>query len=286
MDTRLLEYFIGVADEASFTRAAARLYVVQSTVSAGIRALEAELGTTLFERGTRRVGLTPAGAALLPAARLAIEAVADLHRAATGDVRGRLHVGIFANLDLIDMPGALAAFRARHPNVELQLLSSPTGSTGLADDVRRGRVDLAFMGLPRSDLAGLETTPLLTSRVTAIVPAGHRLAARARVRLEDVAGEPFVDTPAGFANRIVVERALAARGLPRRVLTEVASVTDIVPFVAAGLGVALAPLEIVTLVPEVAAVPLAPRLDWQLSLATRARPSGAAIALRDLIAER
>ncbi|MDM4762586.1 LysR family transcriptional regulator [Galbitalea sp. SE-J8] len=286
METRLLEYFLAVAEELSFTRAAARSHVVQSTISAGVRALEAELGVELFERAGRRVALTPAGEALVPPARELIDTVDGLHRAVTGDVRGQLRVGIFANLDLLDMPAALAEFRTRHPHVDLQLGASPTGSTGLAEDVRRGRVDIAFMGLPATDLAGLETTPLFHATVTAILPRGHPLAARSSVRLADVADEPFVDTASGFANRVVVERALAAQRLARRVATEVASVSDIVPFVAAGFGVALAPLAIVTLDERVVAVPVTPRLDWPLSLVTRPRPSAAAVALRDLISSR
>jgi len=286
VDTRLLEYFIAVAEELSFTRAAARLCVVQSTVSAGIHALEQRLGTVLLERSGRRVALTAAGEQLLTPAREIVAATGRLQSAASGSIEGLLRVGIFVNLPTLRMPELFAAFRAQHPLVRLRLVSSPSGSTGLADDLRRGRVDLAFMGLPSAELPDLETVELRRSPFVALLPSGHPRAAEGRVDLESLAGEPWIDAPHGFGHRVLVEREFIRAGLARDVETEVSAVGDIPAFVAAGFGVSLVPEILVVPTPGVVAVPVTPSSDWPLSVSTRPRPGPAALALRAVMVER
>ncbi|WP_307217727.1 LysR family transcriptional regulator [Microbacterium sp. SORGH_AS_0888] len=285
MDTRLLEYFVAVAEEQSFTRAATRLYVAQSTVSAGIRALETRLGAVLIERAARHVSLTAAGEKLLTPAREIIEATERLTTTASGRVEGRLRVGIFVNLPALDLPRLFAAFLAQHPLVQLRLVSSPSGSTGLADDLRRGRIDLAFMGLPAGDLPDLVTTELARSPLVALVGSAHPLAAEADVTLERLSREPFVDGPAGFGQRTLVERELARRGLSRQVFAEVSAVGDIPAFVAEGFGVALVPRILVLPTPGVVALRLADTIEWSLSASTRPHPAPAVVALRRTLVE-
>jgi len=290
MDTRQLEYFVAVAEELNFTRAAARLFAVQSTVSAGIRSLETDLGTTLFVRSTKSVALSPAGEVLLPEARLALEAVDRVRSTAApsnAGIRGRLRVGIFTNIGFVDLPGLFGEFHGMHPLVDLQLGASASGSTGLADDVRRGRVDVAFMGLPVADLAGLEVLTLAETRFVAVLPSRHPLASRATVSLADLADERFVDTPPGFGNRVVIERAFAAAGIARTVSTVVSDLTEIPRFVAAELGIAVVPE--LTLDPPLGAVavPLVgPAVEWQLSVISRPNPSPAVAALLGLFEAR
>jgi DNA-binding transcriptional LysR family regulator len=289
METRQLEYFVAVAEELNFTRAAAGLFAVQSTVSAGIRSLESELGVPLFERTHRRVALTPEGERLLPEARAAIEAIDRVRTAVSSDprgIRGRIRVGIFTNLSFLKLPDLFAEFRRRYPLVDVQLTASPSGSTGLADDVRHGRLDLAFMGLPRTDLAALDVVELTHSPVVAVVPAVHRLAHASRVSLADLADEQFVDSPAGFGNRIAAERAFALAGLHRSVTTVVASLSDIPQFVAGGLGVAVVPLNMFSPAEGAVQIPLDQEIIWTLSIASRMAPSPAAAALRALIIDR
>lgn len=184
MDSRQLEYFVAVAEELSFTRAAQRLFTVQSTVSAAIRGLETELKTTLFDRSTRRVELSPAGQALLPEAKDALEAMnrarAVVEEASTG-LRGSLRIGTLTRLGLVDLAGLLGAFYQRYPLVDVQVTTSPSGSSGLADDVRHGRLDVALVGLGQSDLIGLEARELATVPYVVLVPSTHRLAGRAEV---------------------------------------------------------------------------------------------------------
>ncbi|MWB99321.1 LysR family transcriptional regulator [Agromyces seonyuensis] len=286
MDTRLLEYFVAVVEEGGFTRAAERCFVVQSTVSAGIRALESELGATLFERTSRRVAPTPAGAALIESAREALDAVERARGAVTGGVRGRLRVGIFSNLGYLDLPGLFALFRQRYPSVQLNLTTSPGGTSGLVEELRHGRLDLTFLGIRPEEVPEFDVAVLRRSPIVAVLPVAHPLADRDRVALAELADEPFVDSPPGFGQRRVVERLFDAAGLTRRVTTEVAYVDDVPPFVSAGLGVALLPSELLARDADVVAVPLVEPAEWVMSVATRRHPSPAASALRELMAER
>ena len=124
METRQLEYFVAVAEELSFTRAAQRLFAVQSSVSSAIRALEAELHTTLFDRSTRRVALSRAGAAFLPEAKAALEALErakSVVQETTDGLRGSIRIGVLTSVDLLDLPGLLGAFRRRHPMVDIRV---------------------------------------------------------------------------------------------------------------------------------------------------------------------
>ncbi|MFF9564714.1 LysR family transcriptional regulator [Leifsonia sp. NPDC014704] len=287
MDTRQLEYLVAVADELNFTRAAARVFAAQSTVSAGIRSLESELGTALFERDAHGVRLTEAGRTVLPEARSAIEAVERMREFTDehGPLRGTVRVGIFTNLTTIDLPGIMGEFHRRHPHVDLRLGPSPSGSTGLVEEVRQGRLDIAFHGLPDA-VPDLIMRPLVDSPFLVVLPEDHPLARRRTVALADLAEEAWVDSRAGFGNRVTLDRALQALGLTRRVPTELSDLGEIPRFVAAGLGVAALPE--LTIIPAEGAVvrPLTEAVDWRLSAIARRRPGRAAEALLDLLTER
>ncbi|MFC5261567.1 LysR family transcriptional regulator [Kribbella qitaiheensis] len=289
MDSRQLEYFVAVAEELSFTRAAQRLFTVQSTVSAAVRALETDLKTTLFDRSTRRVTLSDAGQALLPEAKAALEAIdrarAVVEEASTG-LRGNVRIGTMTKLGLVDLAELLGAFYQRYPLVEVQVTTSPTGSSGLADDVRHGRLDVALVGLNRGDMPGLEPRELATVPFVVLVPSNHRLAGRGAIRLADLAGERFVDMLRGFGNRTTVDRAFDNAGLPRRVQVEVPDLTTVPDYVRAGLGVAVIPELDRDEVAGVTRLRITDvDLSWTLSAVTLSgrRPSRAATALLDLM---
>lgn len=274
----------------SFTRAAQRLFTVQSTVSAAIRALETDLKTTLFDRSTRRVTLSDAGQALLPEAKAALEALdrarAAVEEASTG-LRGNVRIGTMTRVGLVDLASLLGAFYERYPLVEVQVTTSPTGSSGLADDVRHGRLDVALVGLSRTDMAGLEPRELATVPFVVLVPSSHRLAGAGEVRLTELAGERFVDMLRGFGNRTSVDRAFDLEGLPRRVQVEVPDLTTVPEYVRAGLGVAVVPELDDEETPGVTRLRLADSdLAWTLSAITLSgkRPSRAVTALLDLMA--
>ncbi|GAA4703043.1 LysR family transcriptional regulator [Nocardioides conyzicola] len=278
MDVRALEYFVAVAEELNVTRAAARVHAAQSTVSASLRSLERELGATLFERTTRSMRLTASGERVLPAAREAVAAVdraRDLARERSAGLRGRVRLGTFSSLDLIDLPTALAAFRARHPAVELNLSVAASGSSGLQDDLLRGRLDLALFS-PPSD-PGLRTHRLLGLPFRAFLPTGHRLAGRRRLRLADLTDEDWVDTPLGFGNRTMLDEQLRRAGISRRIVVESGDLPSAIAFVRAGLGVGVLPatgaVDGCVQLPVVDGPP-----DWELHLAVRRTPAPGAAA--------
>jgi DNA-binding transcriptional LysR family regulator len=282
METRLLEYFVAVAGELSVTEAARRLYAAQSTVSAGLRSLETELGVQLLHRTTKTVQLTAVGEELLTEARQILDAVERLHvhasETASGH-RGRLTLGTFTGQDLVhDLPSALRAFRLSRPHVDLRLISSQRGSTGYAEDLIRGRLDVAFFALtppPELDVVDLLEVPYV-----ALVADSHPFANAPTVSLARLASEPWIDSPPGYGGRIGIEHALAERGLRRQVVAEIADVPAIPGYVATGMGVAVVP----DIVDHAGCAKLAlaePIPPWTVTLATRPnaaeRPAVAAL---------
>jgi DNA-binding transcriptional LysR family regulator len=291
VDSRQLEYFVAVAEELSFTRAAHRLFTVQSTVSAAVRALETDLKTTLFDRSTRRVTLSTAGQALLPEAKAALEAL-DRARAAVEEVstglRGNIRIGTMTRIGLVDLAELLGAFNRKYPLVDVQVTTSPSGSSGLADDVRHGRLDLALVGLAKPDLVGLAAREIGAVPFVVLLPSSHPLAGRSEIRLEELAGERFVDMLSGFGNRRTVDRVFDNAGIQRRVQVEVPDVTAVPDYVRAGLGVAVVPNLEGAELPGVTRLPIAGKdLRWTLSAITMGgrRPSRAVTALLDLMAD-
>jgi DNA-binding transcriptional LysR family regulator len=289
MELRHLEYFVTVADERSFTRAAARLHVVQSGVSAAIKALEHELDAALLERTSKRVALTDAGAALLPKARAALDAARAARDAVDevrGGLRGTLRIGTLTSIGLVDQPALLGRFHRAHPDVILQLTVSTRGSEGLVDALTDGSLDVALVSVPGRAPTGVHVRQLLWHPLELVVPAGHRLTRLPVVRVEDLADERFVDFPIGYGNRTVVDRAFAAAGVDRQVSLEVIDITTGAAFVRHGLGVAILPRFAVPEDLDLVLVPVADvDLNWPLGVATSAvrAPSAAARALLGMI---
>lgn len=288
MDSRQLEYFVGVAEELNFTRAAGKLFAAQSTVSAGIRSLERELGAILFDRSAKVISLTDAGTALLPQARNAIEAFDGVRSSValtSADIRGRLRIGTFMALDSFQLPRVLGEFHERHPLVDLQLVSSPSGSTGMAEEVLHGRADVAFTGLPLNELTGFEVLEIARSPFVAIVPSGHKMASRNEVEIADLIAERWIDFPPGFASRIVFDSFLADSGLNRVISAEVADAGEIPKLVSAGLGVAVVPEFIYRASPGVVMRPIAGHdLELVLTVISRPKATPAAAAFVELVA--
>jgi DNA-binding transcriptional LysR family regulator len=289
MELRHLEYFVAVADERSFTRAATRLHVVQSGVSAAVKALERELGAPLLERTSKRVALTDAGTVLLPRARATLDAARAARDAVDevrGGLRGTLRIGTMHSVGVVDIPALLGSFHRAHPEVTVQLTVSTRGSLGLTDALTDGSLDLAFVSVPGRTPAGVHVRQLLSVPLELVVPAGHRLSALPQRRIEDLADEAFVDFPVGYGNRTVVDRAFAAAGVEHRVAIEVIDIGSGASLVRHGLGIAILPR---FAVPEDRGLDLltvtGADLDWPLGVATSAvrAPSAAARALLALI---
>jgi DNA-binding transcriptional LysR family regulator len=191
LDFRALRYFVAVAEELHFTRAAERMYIAQPALSEQIRRLEGELGVELLRRTTRKVELTAAGEVFLQRARRILHeadaALAEASRAARGETGSiRVATGSTAGLELV--PDVLRAFRDERPEVHLELrqLDWENYFGGL----REGAVDAAFVWLPIEDEA-LSFTVLYVEPRVAALEAEHRLAARPELRIEQLLGEPW-----------------------------------------------------------------------------------------------
>ncbi|MGW0683809.1 LysR family transcriptional regulator [Streptomyces sp. NPDC002754] len=240
MELRQLEYFVAVAEERNFTRAAERVHISQSGVSAQIRQLERELGAELFDRSSRTVTLTVAGKAALEHARSTLAAAGTVGRAVAEVselVRGRLAVGMVIGCTITPLFDALAAFHDAHPGVELSLLED--GSDRLVEGVRAGEVDLALIGAAHTTPDGLDALTIVDERLVVAVPAGHPLAKQRRVALRDLMDHPIVCMPPGTGLRTVLDRACTAQGLHPTIALEASAADSIAALADRGLGVAV-----------------------------------------------
>jgi DNA-binding transcriptional LysR family regulator len=258
MELRHLQHFVAVAEDRHFTRAAERLRVSQSGLSASVRALERELQTPLFVRTTRRVTLTEAGRALLGEAQRILAQVRAAHEAVAavqGVLRGTLALGTEQCIAGVPVAKLLAAFRRRHPDVEIRLRQA--GSGALAEEVAAGRLDLAFAVRTPSDGDQLCSVPLSSEPMTVLCHPSHRLAtAGAAVTPEDLGDEVFVDFHHDWGPRRTTDAAFAAAGVQRTVTLEVNDVHGLLDLVDEDLGIAVVPAHFRHKRASLAAVPL------------------------------
>lgn len=192
LETRELEYFVVVAEELHFGRAAERLSIAQPALSKAVRRMESRLGVSLLERNSRRVALTPSGEALLHHGRHALNAVSAAAGSArrAGAAASGLRLVIKPGGDGRLLSGIVAAYARLRATPGVEVLFG--GTTDRADRVRDGRADLALLYAPFDDLTGLAHETLLTEDRVAVLPPGHPLADRpGELRLADLAGEPL-----------------------------------------------------------------------------------------------
>ncbi|MFF5226657.1 LysR substrate-binding domain-containing protein [Dactylosporangium sp. NPDC000521] len=279
MELHQLVYFVAVAEEASFTRAAARLRVAQPGVSAQVRKLERELRQDLLDRSGREVRLTAAGAAVLPYARAALAAVEGARQTAAelaGLARGRLAIGTVTSHD-VDLPGVLADFHAAHPGVEITLAEDTTDR--LVEGLLSGHLDAAIIAYdaPPPDL---DVRMLTDEAIDAAVATGHAWARRSAVRIADLRDRPLVCLPGGTGIRGILESACAAAGFAPRVAFEAGTPQVVARLAARGLGVAILPASIARGFDGLHALRITrPALSGRLGLAwRRAGPRSAAAA--------
>ncbi len=243
MDLRQLEHFVAVADEQHFTRAASRLNIVQSGLSASIRALEEEFGAPLFLRTTRRVTLTPVGQAFLSEAKRVLAAAADARQVVAelqGLKRGRLTIGSTQGLaPLVDIAELLGEFHAACPEVEIRLISG--GSAPLIEGVRTGMLDLAFAQFLGSTPPEVTAWMLACEPLIVACPAGHRLAGQQNVAVADLAGETFVDLNPDWGTRQLVDQSFLDCRVARHIGYEVNDLPTQFDLIGHGLGIALTP---------------------------------------------
>jgi DNA-binding transcriptional LysR family regulator len=270
MELRQLEYFVAVAEEANFTRAAQRIHVAQPAVSASIRQLERDLGEPLFDRSRRAVRLTVAGAALLPHARAALKSVADARTAVaevSGLMRGSVVVGTVTAHDF-DMAGLLAEFHGAHELVDITLGTDE--SDALIDGLRTGRLDAAIVSVGSELPEGLDAAVVTDQPIVAAVGADHPWRRRRRVALTELADCPLIALPAGTGIRRQLDRACRSAGVEVRVAFEASTPHALAELAERGLGVAILPESVARDRAALHPLPLRPGLRGRLVFAWRA----------------
>jgi DNA-binding transcriptional LysR family regulator len=245
---RHLRFFVAVAEELHFTRAATRLRVAQPHLSLEIRRLEEELGVPLLARDRRRVQLTAAGQAFLDHARLvlagtvsAVRAAQRAHRGETGCVR----VGFVTSAGFgVVLPDAVRRFRTERPDVEIVL--NEHNSDVQVELIANGHLDVGLLHPPLKPEIGLQTKTVLTEPLVAALPENHQLARHSRIELGALASEPWVLFSRAIASRLFDEimTACADAGFSPRVVQQGLKLSTILSLVGAGLGVSLVPMSL------------------------------------------
>jgi DNA-binding transcriptional LysR family regulator len=285
VELRQLRVFVAVAEEQSFSRAADRLYVAQSAVSATVQNLESELGVQLMDRSRKPVGLTDAGQALLAeargilaAAKNAMEVIDEIR----GGVRGTVRLGAMQERRgqrvTASLAETLVAFRNEHPVVEV-VVRVALGSQDAAEQLRTGALDVAVLAVPEADPAGLTLHPLSREPLALICAPEHPLAADEKVRLVDLRDEVFVEGPQTWGSRMVADSAFSAAEVQREVGYEINDIATLLDFAAKDLAITLLPPSFAAVASDVVVVPIEDAPIFVTSVAISAeRPLSAAAA--------
>ena len=236
---RQLRAFIAVAEAEHFTRAADRLQLSQSSVSTLVRELETNLGLRLFDRHTRMLKLTPAGAEILPLAR---KAMADLDSVIGSSSqlktlgRGRVSVAASSLQAALFIPRCIRTFCAQYPGVKVKLYD--VAQEEVLELVRRGEVDFGI-GTDSGQRPDLATRLLTTDTFIVVLPPGHPMAKKRELTWNDLKDVPLIGPPAGNPVREQLDFALAREGITLERSFEVALPLTIVGMVEGGLGIAV-----------------------------------------------
>jgi DNA-binding transcriptional LysR family regulator len=241
-----LRYFIAVAEELSFRRAATRLHVSQPPLSFHIKSLEEEIGARLLERTTRHVALTPAGSVLYERSKRVLslleDATDEVRDVATG-VAGRLRVGFTISTSFHSIfYNSVHAYRRKYPDVKITFTQMNSGQQ--IDAMTQEQIDVGFIRLsPGKKLPGITHAPVDRAQLVLAIHSSHPLAALERIRLNRVKDEPFISYPSGVGIGIYeqVRELFERSGFKPNVVQEALEPSVIIGLVAAGLGVAIVP---------------------------------------------
>lgn len=280
VELRQLEHFLAVVEEGSFTRAAASRYMVQSSLSASLLALERELGAELFTRGRRGAELTEAGKAFIDHARKAIaeaEQAREAVAAVKGLLRGSVRLAAVALPRELEMAETIRRFRDEHPGVDLHVL--PAAAWQAARLVAEGRVDFAVAPLPPGAAPALRFARLTGTPLSIACPSDHRLAGASDVDPQDLIDEFVIDLARGWWARELFDQMMKERGLQRRIRLEVTDWSSVLTLVQRGIGIAYPPLGCIDVesFAGIATATLADAPIWELGVVTRVHgPQGLA----------
>lgn len=241
MEIHQLRYFVAVAEEGSFSRAAAREHVAQPSLSQQIQKLEAEMDHRLFDRLSRSVVLTEAGKCLLEYARKILVEIAESRRCLDdlkSDVAGRLAVGAIPTMAPYVLPKLIGDFQTRYPKVDLEILEDTTER--LASKLEEGTLDIAIMSTCQQSPA-LEPHPLGKEALFVLLPNQHRLAKKKKISWSDLKSEKFLLLHEVHCLSAQVCQLLATHNLRPELALRGAQIATIAQMVATGMGVSLVP---------------------------------------------
>src|SRR6202161_585450 len=265
MELRQLEYFIAVAAELNFSRAAERIHVVQSALSAAVGRLEKELGVELFDRTKRQIALTPAGEVFLDHAR-EVKLAARRAQSSTEEYRDQLMrtvaLGALMTWGRVNLPAALAEFRQSHPKVTVRLRQNTTGSAGHLAAIADGQMDLALVSIPSPRSPLVTVRELTREPMMFVCDATHPLARRKRLPLVDLAGQDLIQFPLGWGIRQRVDAGFAAVGAQPVSAFEVADYAIAAELIRHRLATTILPASVANRFPDLRTVPLRPALTW------------------------
>lgn len=242
MEIRQFEAFVAIAETGSFTAAAERVNLTQSTVSQQIKALEEDLGETLFVRGGRGVRLTDAGEHLLPKARLILDALDEIvvtFKVAGKTSRGRLRVGAASMATAYLFAPLYERFIATHPNIQLLVRSTPTTEETIRQVVS-GEIDVGFIAVPISN-SSLAVEVVARDEVVLVVGPQHPWSARASIDPLELDGQPMVAFERGMSHRRTMDNLFAEIGVAPRIVSETNDPQMVKSLIEIGLGIALVP---------------------------------------------
>lgn len=271
MELRQLEYFMAVAEELHFGRAAARLHISQPPLTVHIKRLEEELGVSLFDRTSRRVSLTSEGSRFRDLIRPILqdldEAVEDIREIKAGR-RGRVRLGFVSSASYELVPAGVRDIRHQHPGIQLDLHPMATGEQ--VEALLENRLDIGIMrDAPLQ--AGLQFTTLLTEQMVVVLPANHALATRPEIDPEDLIEMPLVLFPyqsmPGYVTNIM--EIFHPLGYPPRIVQRAINQENVMGLVAAGVGASILPASFSSFsIPGVVTKPISTRPTSRLELVT------------------
>jgi DNA-binding transcriptional LysR family regulator len=272
MEIRQLEYFIAVASEMNFSRAAQRVHVVQSALSTSVGKLEKELGVELFDRSKQQIRLTPAGELfreharrVVHTARLAKDSMSDYR----GELSGTVEIGSLISFGSLDVARVLGDFHRNYPFVRIRLRESQTGSMTYLSAIADGSLDLALVSAPDRFPARIEMRRLSDEPMMYVCRPDHHLAQRDHVDITELADEDLIGFPAEFGLRRLVEDAFTAAGITSHTPYEVAADYSFAAgLVRHGLGTIFMPASEAGRFPDLRAVAVRPALVWTIYLAS------------------
>jgi DNA-binding transcriptional LysR family regulator len=287
MELRQLEYFIAVAGEMNFSRAAQRVHVVQSALSSSVRKLEKELGVELFDRSKQQIKITPAGELfreharrVIQTARLARDSMSDFR----GELAGTVDLGSLISFGRLDVPKVVGEFHRRYPLVRIRLRQSQTGSMAYLSAIADGSLDLALVSSPDRFPSRVEMQLLSQEPMAFVCRPDHHLAQRDNVAIRDLVDEDLIGFPLEFGLRRLVEDAFKANGITAHTPYEVALEYSVAAeLVRNGLGSIFMPASEAGRIPDLRAVDVRPAVVWKIYLASAEKIGPASAKLAEML---